>query len=48
MREREIQRRVERGKKRARDMEVRETLKIREIEEIEMRAREKEEKRAEW
>ena len=48
MREREIQRRVERGKKRARDMEVSETLKIREIEEIERRAREKEEKRAEW
>jgi hypothetical protein len=46
IRDREIFRRLERGRKKAMDEEVRETLKIREIEEINRKSEEREAKRA--
>ena len=48
IREKEIFRRIERGRKKAMDQEVRETLKIKEIEEINRKSEERETKRAQW
>lgn len=48
IREKEIFRRIERGRKKAMDHEVRETLKIKEIEEINRKSEEREAKRAQW
>jgi hypothetical protein len=48
IREKEIFRRIERGRKKAMDQEVRETLKIKEIEEINRKSEEREAKRAQW
>ena len=48
IREREILKRLERGRKKAMDQEVRDTLKTREIEEINRKSEEREAKRAQW
>jgi hypothetical protein len=48
IREKEIFRRIERGRTKAMDQEVRETLKIKEIEEINRKSEEREAKRAQW
>jgi hypothetical protein len=48
LREREILKRLERGRKKAMDQEVRDTLKTREIEEINRKSEEREAKRAQW
>ena len=48
IREKEIFRRIERGRTKAMDQEVREILKIKEIEEINRKSEERETKRAQW
>lgn len=48
IREREILKRLERGRKKAMDQEVRDTLKTWEIEEINRKSEEREAKRAQW